>query len=164
MAERAAAGEFVGMVLVSDGGANVGVTEADLIGAEAGAYDEDGTYLVGVGVGDLGTYNDTLMDTVTDLGRGAALFVGSTDEAWRMLDERFDEVMDVAVRDVEVRLDLPPGFEIVRTSAEAVSACAELSRARAEGDFRPQRSCSRLQDSIRTAVRDGAVEVGGTVD
>jgi Ca-activated chloride channel family protein len=39
-----------------------------------------------------------------------------------MLDERFDEVMDIAVRDVEVRLDLPAGFEIVRTSAEGMSA------------------------------------------
>ena len=52
----------------------------------------------------------------------------------------------------------------IQWSAEAVSACAELSRARAEGDFRPQRSCGRLQDSIRTAVRDGVIEIGGTVD
>jgi hypothetical protein len=52
----------------------------------------------------------------------------------------------------------------IQWSAEAVSACAELSRARAEGDYRPQNSCSRLQDSIRTAVRDGALEIGGTVD
>ena len=52
----------------------------------------------------------------------------------------------------------------IQWSAGAVSACAELSRARAEGDFRLQKSCSRLQDSIRTAVRDGALEIGGTVD
>ena len=52
----------------------------------------------------------------------------------------------------------------IQWSAGAVSACAEFARARAEGDLRPQRACGRLQDSIRAAVRDGAIEVGGTVD
>jgi hypothetical protein len=52
----------------------------------------------------------------------------------------------------------------IQWSTEAVSACAEFARARAEGDLRPQRACGRLQDSIRAAVRDGAIELGGTVD
>ena len=52
----------------------------------------------------------------------------------------------------------------VQWSTDAVSACAEFARARSEGDLRPQRGCSRLQDSIRAAVRDGVVEPGGTVD
>ena len=52
----------------------------------------------------------------------------------------------------------------IQWSAEAVAACAEFSRARADGDLRPQQACGRLQDSIRAAVRDGAIEVGGTVD
>ena len=52
----------------------------------------------------------------------------------------------------------------IQWSTEAVSACAEFARARAEGDRRPQQACGRLQDSIRAAVRDGAIELGGTVD
>jgi hypothetical protein len=52
----------------------------------------------------------------------------------------------------------------IQWSDEAVSACAEFGRARAGGELRPQRSCSRLQDSIRAAVRDGTLEPGGTVD
>ena len=52
----------------------------------------------------------------------------------------------------------------IQWSTEAVSACAEFARARAGGDLRPQQACGRLQDSIRAAVRDGAIELGGTVD
>jgi hypothetical protein len=52
----------------------------------------------------------------------------------------------------------------IQWTAEAVSACAEFARARAEGDLRPQRACGRLQDSIQSAVREGAIELGGTVD
>jgi hypothetical protein len=43
-------------------------------------------------------------------------------------------------------------------------ACAELARARAEGGHRVPQTCSRLADSIRVAVREGRIEIGGTVD
>ena len=39
------------MVLVSDGGANVGITDVDLIAGYAASNGEDGIYMVGVGVG-----------------------------------------------------------------------------------------------------------------
>lgn len=52
----------------------------------------------------------------------------------------------------------------IQWTDEAVAACAELSRARREDDYRAVRGCSRLQDSIRSAVRAGTVETGGSVD
>jgi Ca-activated chloride channel family protein len=106
------------VVLISDGGANAGVTDVDIIAGGAGEKDEDGIYLVGVGVGTADTYNDVLMDVVTDHGRGASLFVPSVAEAKKMFGERFVQTMAVAVRDVRVRLDLPPGFSIVKFSGE----------------------------------------------
>ena len=109
------------VVLISDGGANVGVTDADLIGDMAGGEDEEGIYMVGVGVGSRSTYNDELMDTVTDRGKGASIFIPSVDEADEMFGERFINSMAVAVRDVQVQLDLPPGFEIKRFSGEEYS-------------------------------------------
>ena len=109
------------LVLVSDGGANVGVTEADIIANYAGNRDEDGIYLVGLGVGSAETYYPGMMDTVTDVGRGASLFADSPNEAWKSMGTNFINTMDVAARDVQVRLDLPPGFEIVRFSGEEYS-------------------------------------------
>ena len=47
-----------------------------LIAANAEYGGSDGIYLVGVGVGG-GSYNDELMDEVTDAGKGAAVFARS---------------------------------------------------------------------------------------
>lgn len=112
------------IVLMSDGGANAGVTEKELIGMHAGSQDEDGIYMVGVGVGDHG-YNDALMDTVTDIGKGASVYVSDADEAQKVFGDRFVSTMAVAARDVQVRLDMPPGFEIVKFSGEEFSADPE---------------------------------------
>lgn len=109
------------IVLVSDGGANAGITDIELIAQHGGSHEEDGIYMVGVGVGEAASYHDDLMDTVTDVGKGASVFIASEDEAWSMFHERFISTLAVAARDVQVRLDMPPGFEIVRTSAEEFS-------------------------------------------
>lgn len=116
------------VVLISDGGANAGLTDEELIGRYAGEADEEGIYLVGVGVGEGPYYNDALMDTVTDMGRGAAVFIDSEAEARRIFDQDFVNTFEVANRSVKVQLDLPPGFEIVRTTAEQVSTVAEEVR------------------------------------
>lgn len=110
------------VVLISDGGANAGVTDIDIIAAGAGANGMDGVYLVGVGVGSASSYNDELMDTVTDVGKGASVFLPDAAEAWKVFHTDFVNTMAVAARDVQVRLDMPPGFEIVRFSGEEFSA------------------------------------------
>lgn len=110
------------IVLISDGGANAGVTDIDLISEHAGGNDEDGIYMVGVGVGGEGTYRDALMDSVTDAGKGASVFVPSSEEAWSVFGTNFVNTLAVAARDVQVRLDLPPGFEIVKFSGEEYSS------------------------------------------
>ncbi|MCA9688126.1 MAG: VWA domain-containing protein [Nannocystaceae bacterium] len=110
------------IVLISDGGANVGVTSADLIAEKAGANDEDGIYMVGVGVGEVAGYNDYLMDTVTDLGKGASVFIPHEAEAWKIFNAQFVNTMAVAARDVQVELTMPPGFDIVVFSGEEFSS------------------------------------------
>ena len=109
------------VVLMSDGGANAGITDIELIAQYAGLGNAESIYLVGVGVGDAATYRDELMDAVTDAGKGAAVFVASPQEAWSAFHDDFVSTMAVAARDVQVRLDMPPGFELVSTSAEEVS-------------------------------------------
>ncbi len=109
------------LVLVSDGGANVGVTETQVIADNAALNNDDGIYLVGVGVGNPNTYDDTMMDRVTIAGRGASVFIANEEEAWKTFNQRFVNTMMVAARNMQIRLDLPPGFEIVETSAESLN-------------------------------------------
>ncbi len=114
-----APGRINRVILISDGQANVGVTEEEIIGAAANDQDAEGIYLVGVGVGD--GINDTLMDTVTDAGRGAYIYLDSPEEAARMFVDRFPETVQVAARDVRIELTLPPYFKIQKFYGEEYS-------------------------------------------
>jgi len=109
------------VVLLSDGGANVGVTDADLIAEAAAGGEDEAIYIVGVGVGSSDTYNDVLMDTVTDLGKGASVFVDSVAEAHRAFEEHFLANMEMVAHDVQIRLTLPPGFEMYEFLGEEYS-------------------------------------------
>lgn len=109
------------VMLVSDGGANAGVTDLDLIASESSDNDGEGTYLLGVGVG-VGTgYSDNLMDAVTDAGKGAYIFIDSAEEAQHMLGERFLSNTMVVARNVRTRLTLPWYFGLKRFHGEEVS-------------------------------------------
>ena len=107
------------MMLISDGGANVGITDENLIGEKADDENKEGIYLVGVGVGD--GLNDTLMNTVTDAGNGAYVYVDSADEATKMFGGRFAETMDVAARAVQVKVTLPWYFQMYKFHGEQYS-------------------------------------------
>jgi Ca-activated chloride channel family protein len=109
------------VVLISDGGANVGVTQADLIGTQSEDADGEGIYMVGVGVGPLEGYSDELMDVVTDAGRGAYVYVDSVEEAERIFGQRFDETMDIAARAVQVEVTLPWYFQMKKFYGEEYS-------------------------------------------
>lgn len=109
------------VVLLSDGGANLGVVDRDLIAQAAEDADAQGIYLVGIGVGPANGYSDTLMDLVTDAGRGAYVYIDGPDEAEAVFTGRFDEVMNVAARDVRIRVDLPEYMEIENFYGEEYS-------------------------------------------
>ncbi|MCH9681002.1 MAG: VWA domain-containing protein, partial [Deltaproteobacteria bacterium] len=111
------------VVLVSDGGANAGVTDLDLIASEASDADGNGTYMVGVGVtGNSLNYRDTLMDEVTDAGKGAYIFVDRSKEAQVQLGDRFLSNVAVSARNVRMQLTLPWYFGIKRFHGEEYSA------------------------------------------
>ncbi|MDC3955766.1 vWA domain-containing protein [Polyangium jinanense] len=109
------------VVLISDGGANVGETDAAFIGEKSKDADKEGIYLVGVGTGPGGSYDDRLMDIVTDKGRGAYVYLDGVDEASRMFVERFDETMEIAARGVQVELTMPWYFQMHKFYGEEYS-------------------------------------------
>lgn len=110
------------VILISDGGANVGVTSADLIGLKSKDADQEGIYLVGVGAGPGLSYSDELMDIVTDKGRGAYVYLDNPGEATSMFVNRFDEVMEVAARGVQVELTMPWYFQMHKFYGEEYSS------------------------------------------
>ncbi|MFH1435454.1 MAG: von Willebrand factor type A domain-containing protein [Pseudomonadota bacterium] len=107
------------VVLISDGQANTGETDHDLIAAHADDSEREGIYLVGVGTGN--GYDDTLMDTVTDKGKGAYIFIDSEEEAVKMFGEKFVSSMEIAVMDVQVQLTIPPVLRMEVFYGEEVS-------------------------------------------
>lgn len=114
------------VILISDGGVNVGVSDTDLIAGMAADAQTEGIYLVGIGTGPALTYNDEFMNAVTDAGRGAYVYLDSVEEATRILANRFDETMDVAARSVQVQLTLPWYFKVEESSAEKTVTSTQL--------------------------------------
>jgi len=116
--ESFASGRINRVVLVSDGGAAMEPADLELIAEHTGPGEQEGIVLVGVGVGDAVAYRDDLIDAATDAGKGATVFVGSAEEAWATFHDDFLATMAVAARNVQVRMDLPPGFALVDAGAE----------------------------------------------
>ncbi len=119
--ENMAPGRMNRVVLISDGVVTAGVSSTDLIADMAEDSIEEGIYLLGVGTGN--GYDDTLMDKVTDAGKGAYVYIDSLDEAAHIFGEEdnFVNAMEIASRDVQVALTLPEGWLIEEFHGESYS-------------------------------------------
>ena len=110
------------VILISDGGANTGITSENLIAQHASDGEAQQIYLVGVGTPPADFYNDTLMNTVTDLGKGAYVYLDEPQEAWKQFTgERMVSNLGLAAKNVRLELTLPPGFAIERFYVEEIS-------------------------------------------
>ncbi|MBW2276052.1 MAG: VWA domain-containing protein, partial [Deltaproteobacteria bacterium] len=112
------------VILMSDGNANAGITDLNLIAEAADDSEEEGIYLAGIGLGkNAYGFNEELMNEVTDAGKGAYVFIGDASEAERMFGEpdKFLSIIDVAARDVRMELTLPPGWWIEEFHGEEYS-------------------------------------------
>ncbi len=110
------------VVLLSDGGANLGQTSAEIIGAAADDSEAAGTYLVGVGASTPGNYAHDLMNEVTDMGKGSYIYIDDQDEAEHQFrGRRFISNLDVAALDVRLAVEVPAGFVIDEFHGEEIS-------------------------------------------
>jgi Ca-activated chloride channel family protein len=92
------------VVLITAGGVPYSSVDFSLIAKMA---DEPGIGVVGVGVGAAIAYDDKLLASATEAGRGYDLYLDRPGEAELMLHHRFDEVMGIAARNVTVNVMLP---------------------------------------------------------
>ena len=112
------------VLLMSDGGANTGETNIDLIAAHSEDAEDEGIYMAGVGTATTARgYVEELMNQVTDAGKGAYVYIDTAEEADRVFgdDERFLTVMEVAARDVQLSITLPAGYALEVFHGEEVS-------------------------------------------
>ena len=95
------------VVFLSDGVANVGVTDADAITGEVSRIREKGILLNTIGVG-MGNHNDVLLEQLADKGDGVCHYVDDAAEAKRVLVDGFLGTFETIARDVKVQVEFDP--------------------------------------------------------
>lgn len=115
------------VVLVTDALTNTGVTDERLISLVAKHYDERQIRLSGVGVGS--TFNDSLLDELTERGKGAYVFLGSSAEVDAVFGPRFVSLIETIAHDVHFKLHLPPSLRMDTFYGEEASTVKERVQA-----------------------------------
>ncbi len=98
------------VVLVTDALANTGVTNPEMIAMIGKYYDNRRIRLSGVGVGR--EFNDALLDRLTERGKGAYVFLGSSAEVDAVFGARFTSLIETTANDVHFQLHLPPSLRM----------------------------------------------------
>jgi len=115
------------VVMITDAEANTGVTDQTLIGMVGQHYDARRIRLSGIGVGS--TFNDSLLDELTERGRGAYVYLGSPSEVDAVFGSRFVSLVETIAGDVHFRLHLPPSLAMGTFYGEEASVHKERVQA-----------------------------------
>jgi hypothetical protein len=99
------------VMLLTDGIANTGVTDPKAIAADALAYNQKGIYLSTIGLGL--DFNDALLITLADQGKGGYTFVDSAQEMDRVFREQAASQKQAVADDVVVHVMLADGIRLI---------------------------------------------------
>jgi len=105
--KRKIAGGINRVVVVSDGDANVGTTDADGILSLIKEHTEAGTTITTLGVGS-GNYNAEMMESLADRGDGNYYYLDSKIEAERVLGIKLAQTMTLIARDLKIQVAFDP--------------------------------------------------------
>jgi Ca-activated chloride channel family protein len=92
------------VILCSDGVANVGNTDPEVILSEVRGYVAEGVTLTSVGVG-MGNFNDVLLEQLADNGDGNYAYVDTLDEARKVLVDDLVSTLEVIAYDAKIQVD-----------------------------------------------------------
>jgi Ca-activated chloride channel family protein len=95
------------LILCSDGVANVGDTDPDIILETVREQTQEGITLTTVGFG-MGNYNDVLMEQLADNGDGRYFYVDTQSEAQRLFVERLSGTLIDIAADARVQVEFNP--------------------------------------------------------
>lgn len=115
------------VVMITDAETNTGVTDEHLISMVSKHYDERQIRLSGVGVGH--SFNDSLLDRLTERGKGAYVFLGSGAEVDAVFGPRFVSLIETVAHDVHFKLHLPPSLKMDVFYGEEASTAKERVQA-----------------------------------
>jgi len=95
------------VILCSDGVANVGNTEAEVILAEIRGHVEEGVTMTTIGFG-MDNYNDTLMEQLADNGNGFYAYVDDMRESKRLFIDNLTSTIQTIAMDAKIQVDFNP--------------------------------------------------------
>ena len=99
------------VLLISDGLANVGLTDSTLIRIKVQRYKDDkGISLSTFGVGL--DYNETLMTDMAETGAGNYYFIDAPDKMTGIFNNELNGLLNVAAQNAELKIKLPRGVTI----------------------------------------------------
>jgi Ca-activated chloride channel family protein len=101
------------LLLLSDGHANVGISDATSLSRLAGqaALDDVSTSAIGLGL----DFNEDLLASMADSGGGSYHFVDDAQQLTGIFAEELHTMTRTVARDVTLRLDLPEGVRVAET-------------------------------------------------
>ncbi len=117
------------VVLATDGMANVGNTDPNVLAQYAQDYYGRNIFLSTVGVGH-GNYNDQLLETLADKGNGVYSFLDSQQAAERIFAQDLNGTLQTIAKDAKVQVDFNPN------TVRAYRLIGYENRAVADQDFR----------------------------
>lgn len=101
------------VLLISDGLANVGLTDSTLIRIKVQKFkDDEGISLSTFGVGL--DYNETLMTDMAETGAGNYYFIDAADKLAVLFDRELNGLMNIAAQNAELKIKLPPEVKILK--------------------------------------------------
>jgi Ca-activated chloride channel family protein len=117
------------VILASDGMANVGITDPDVLLGYARDYHGRDVYLSTVGVG-RGGYDDQFMEQLADQGNGNYSYLDSRNAAERIFSQDLQGTLQVIAKDAKIQVDFNPH------TVYSYRLLGYENRAVADGDFR----------------------------
>ena len=117
------------VILATDGMANVGNTDPNVLAQYAQDYYGRNIFLSTVGVG-RGNYNDQLLVTLADKGNGVYSFLDSQQAAERIFAQDLNGTLETIAKDAKIQVDFNPN------AVRAYRLIGYEKRAIADQDFR----------------------------
>jgi Ca-activated chloride channel family protein len=96
------------VVLCSDGVANNGVTDPELLLKQVKDKAAEGIFLSTLGFG-MGNYNDHLMERLANGGNGNYAYIDDLKEAKKIFSEKLVGMMEVVAQDAKLQVEFDPG-------------------------------------------------------